>query len=409
MVIFMNTLQTPSTSSPIFDTVLALLRSSLWGEARFPFHAPADTDWEAVYKELQMQTVQHLPVDILVREDPQRKGLYTVNAARNMMHWYRIMQVQQELCQQLQNAGIPCAIVKGASAACNYPKPSSRVMGDIDLLVAPEHFDRACQILSSDAKYVGENHRHKEYRKNGVLFELHHAFSTLRDNCKNAQLDSQLFYSVPYAKKFVIDSYAFSRLPTVEDGLSLLLHIDIHLESGLGLRQIIDWMMFVDKNMSDALWYAQFEPTFNQIERKKLAVTVTRMCQLYLGLRNDISWCLDADEQLCEELMDYILRQGNFGRKTQKGLNRTISVIHSSKNLFSFFKILQKRGQQNWKALEKFPFLIHFAWLYQIFRYLYYGLRAERPIELLKNALRTVDAKSSLMEKLGVSRMSLEG
>lgn len=405
----MNNVSVPHTSSPVFDTVLSLLRSAIWGESRFPFHAPEDTDWEAVYKELKMQTVQHLPVDILAREDPQKKQLYTANTVRNMMFWYKIMQVQQDLCQQLQAAGIPCAVVKGAAAACYYPQPSKRVMGDIDLLVHPEDFDRACQVLSEGAEYIGENHRHKEYRKNGIIFEIHHAFATLRNANKNSVLDTYLFSAITAAEEAAIDSYSFRKLSSAPNGLSLLLHIDVHLESGLGLRQIIDWMMFVDREMTDELWYNNIEPMLNQLERKKLAVTITRMCQIYLGLRDEIAWCKDADEQLCRKLMEYILTQGNFGRKSHKRLNRMISVIDASKNGISFFKILQQRGCLNWKATIRYPFLKKFAWLYQIIRYLYFGLRTEHPIQLLRKASSNLDSKTSLMEALGASRMSLEG
>ena len=64
----------PHTSSPVFDTVLSLLRSALWGES---FQASPDTDWNAVNKELKQQAVMHLPVDILCKENPaQKNNLY---------------------------------------------------------------------------------------------------------------------------------------------------------------------------------------------------------------------------------------------------------------------------------------------------------------------------------------------
>lgn len=405
----MNNFHVYHTSSPIFDTVLALLRSAIWGETRFPFRADKDTDWEAVYRELRMQTVHHLPVDLLAREDPERKSIYTQCTGLNIIHWYKVMQLQQDLCHQLYSAGIPCAVVKGAAAACYYPQPANRVMGDIDLLVDPEQFDRACQIVSADAQYFGENYRHKEYIKNGITIELHRAFGTLRKAEKNQHLDRRLFSAISAAKSVATDNFTFFSLPTVENGLVLLLHIDVHMENGLGLRQIIDWMMFVENVLTEDLWHSEFEPFLNQLERKTLAVTVTRMCQMYLGLRSDISWCSDADEQLCTDLMEYIFLQGNFGNKTQKGLNRTIGVLQASKNKLAFLKILQNRGCQNWKAITRYPFLKPLAWLYQLIRYLYYGLRSENTLGLLRNAHSSMDSKTRLMKNLGVSNMSDEG
>ena len=401
----MNIFQSSPTSSPVYDTVLALLRSSLWGEARFPFHAPENTDWDAVYRELRQQTVQNLPVDLLCRENPAQTAVYTKNAVQNMRHWLKIMQVQQSLCQQLQSAGIPCVVLKGAAVACDYPEPTNRVMGDIDLLVAPKDFDRARQILAAAAEYHRDTRRHTKFTKNTIAIELHRVFGEMRNPEKNTILDQRLFSAIASSESVSIDHYSFPKLPAVEHGLSLLFHIDVHLEVGLGLRQILDWMLYVDKVMTDTLWYTEFEPFVNQLERRKLAITVTRMCQIYLGLREDITWCLDADEALCKELMEYIFLQGNFGKKTQKGLNRAVSIIQSSKNITSFFQIMQHQGCRKWPALTHYPCLKPFAWLYQIIRYISLGFRMKHPLLLLKNALKTSHTSGNLMEELGVSRI----
>ena len=44
-----------------------------------------------------------------------------------------------------------------------------------------------------------------------------------------------------------------------------------------------------------------------------LAVVVTKVCQKYLGLRTDnITWCRNADEDLCGDRMDFIMGRGSF-------------------------------------------------------------------------------------------------
>lgn len=404
----MNHSQPPSVGTPVFDTVLALLRSAIWGESLFPFQPSAETDWEAVYNELCQQTVQHLPAEILVREDLRRKAMYTNHAARNVLCWLKIMQLQHSLCAQLHAAGIPCAVLKGSSAARYYPQPSYRVMGDIDLLVMPSQFDGACQLLLTQGEYLGESWRHQEYRINGIIVELHRTAGPLRNAEKIALLGNRLFSAIPSAETIAIEGYSFYSLPPVENGLSLLSHIDQHLEIGLGLRQIIDWMLFVDRELDDALWYGEFQPFLNRLGRTKLAVTVTRMCQIYLGLRKDITWCSDADDRLCTKLMAHIFHQGNFGRKNQAGLNRAVGVVRASKNKGAFLKIMQQHGCQNWKAVKRYPFLKPFAWLYQIVWYISRGLRADKPLQLLRNAVRKANTQTNLMEELEAYRMDDE-
>lgn len=405
----MNESQQLQTDSAVYNQVLSLLRSSLWGENRFPYHTPEDADWDAIYKEMQHQTVQYLAADLLARENPAKSQQYVTCTAKNMMRWYKIMQEQQNICRLLESSGIACAVVKGAAAACCYPQPSCRVMGDIDLLVNPIDFDRTCQIISQGADYLGENYRHKEYRRNDVTVEIHRAFGTFRDPRKNELLDKRIFGAISFAQTVTTENYSFFSLPTTENGLVLLTHIDVHLENGLGLRQIIDWMMFVDKELSDEYWNTEFAPFVRQLGRETLAITVTRMCQMYLGLRTNITWCSGADESLCYELMEYIFYQGNFGRKNQSGFNRAASVISASGNLFSFFRILQHRGCLNWKALSRYPYLKPFAWLYQLIRYILHGLRAEHPILFLRNAINRSKSQANFLEALGVSRMAEEG
>ena len=56
------------------------------------------------------------------------------------------------------------------------------------------------------------------------------------------------------------------------------------MEEGLGLRQILDWALYVDKALDDDAWEHTFAPAVRRLGLERLAITVTRMCQLYLGL-----------------------------------------------------------------------------------------------------------------------------
>lgn len=59
-------------------------------------------------------------------------------------------------------------------------------------------------------------------------------------------------------------------LPPLENGLVLLAHVNQHLGSGLGLRQILDWQMFVDAHLTDELWERGFQHAAQQIGMEKL-------------------------------------------------------------------------------------------------------------------------------------------
>lgn len=398
-------MKNPKTEHPETEAMFALLKTSLWGESRFPLPDLYGTDWNAVYSELRHHAIHNLTVDLLVKTDPEHSQLYLQSAFRGLSHWYKLMQEQQTACTLLLEAGIPCAVLKGAAAGYAYPKNAHRSMGDIDLIVKPQDFDRAYDLLIRDGECIGENYRHKEMRRNGIVIELHRAFSTANDPEKRTLLDNWLFDAIDEANIVELEGYTFPMLPRHIHGLVLLEHINVHMESGLGLRQIIDWMLFVDRELTDDVWNEEFAPRVQQLGLERLAVTVTRMCQLYLGLRDDLTWCQTAEESLCRDLMAHILKQGNFGRKQPKGYNKTISVLNTAKKGPALFRTLQHYGCINWAAAKKYPFLRPFAWLYQICRYLRKGFRLKHPIRHLRDALKNEHSQDVLFDRLGVTRM----
>ena len=393
-------------TTEVKNALLQLLRSSLWGQERFPFNPAPDTDWQAVYTELCHQTVQHLPVDLLVAADPAHAMEYIQNAARNIQKWHYLMTQQQSICQMLSDAGIPCAVLKGAASASFYPQPDHRCMGDIDLIVRPEDYDRALALFQSPWKVMEESHRHADLHKKNLTLELHRKFSAFRSEELCKILDDMILGGIDQGETCAIERYTFPALPKKATGLVFLTHINSHMERGLGLRQMIDWMMYVDRELDDQFWQAEFQQAARQLGLEKLALTVTRMCQIYLGLREDITWCREADEALCAQLLEHTFRQGNFGRKLPSDINMAVSVFSTAKNIPQFFRALQRRGMITWPAAQKHPILHPFAWLYQIFRYIRLGFQKSNPIRYALQALRSEKTQGPLLEQLEVSRMN---
>ena len=167
------------------------------------------------------------------------------------------------------------------------------------------------------------------------------------------------------------------------NGLVLLEHISQHLEHGLGLRQIIDWMMFIEKCLPDEKW-PEFEPMAENIGLKNLAIIAARMCEIYLGLP-ERQWCADADKALCGHLMNYVLDSGNFGKKWNGAEKTGENVFASATTPMATVRLLQERGVVNWPAVQKYRFLRPFAWIYQAFRYVSRGFSRENASKKLNN------------------------
>ena len=143
-----------------------------------------------------------------------------------------------------------------------------------------------------------------------------------------------------------------------------------HLKSsGIGIRQIIDWIMFVRKELDDSSWEKHFRHMAVEAGLEKLAITVTFMCKKWLGLPDEISWCNDADEEVADQLLYRILFDGNFGNERYKG-----EIIKNSFRREGTYKYLQRVGIKNLPLAQKYVFLRPIAWLYQFFRFSINGL-----------------------------------
>ena len=327
-----------------------------------------ECDWQSLFQEMQAQAITALPYHFLQAHPLSDQALYKqwmVVCERRKARWLQIMFAQSELIRLLEKHGIPSVILKGMSAAMAYPDPMLRTCGDIDIMVKRKDFQEASKLLQENG-YELESHNdamhHYGFKKDGISFELHKRLAIVQE--RDEALLSLFEDGIDRKQKQSIEGFSFYSLPMDLNGLVLLFHINQHLRSGLGLRQIIDWMMYVDRNRN----LEQLMPLLEQTGQKKLALTVTLMCQKYLGLSKawadsiQDSYWIESDLP-CDELMDYILEKGNFGKKS--GVEgKTASVFLIESNPLRFFKRLQVGGKARWKAAKKHKMLRPFAWIY---------------------------------------------
>lgn len=374
------------------QVLLQAIQKSLWNT---DIDFPADTDWNAVLKEAEDQAVLGLVIDTAPKDVrnqwKSRAGAVTAN-------FVRILHYQQQLCELFKANDIPLVILKGTAAAVYYPNPAQRSMGDIDYLVPLEYFDQAKELLVKNGYAIEDDPRaprHMHVHKDGISFEQHRFFSSEGIDVERFILDGM--NHIEMAK---IYSTSFPMLPKLANGLVLLGHMVQHLKSGLGLRQVIDWMLYVQSKLTDDFWHQTFEAAAKEAGLEKVAVTVAQMCKKYLGLPTEIHWCEGTESELCSELMDSLLSSGNFDRKRGKGssVEGVVSIIRRK----GLFKSLQTSGEYNWKAYHKHKWLKPFAWAYQIGRYAKKGLQAKRSGTQLKEDIARGRRRTELLQKLNI-------
>ena len=361
-------------------------------------------EYKDIFIELQNQTVLELSTSTLSKFSNIPEELLSQWKKSIIAHFYHYTQyinIQKHIEKIFNDNEIPFVFIKGTSAACYYPHPEFRTMGDIDIITKREDINKACSVLEnmgfSRLQLSNDFGRTIKFVKNNFEVEIHKYYASLNDPEKAEYLDNLILENIN------IES---SKLPDKINGLVLLEHISDHLEHGLGLRQIIDWMMYVRNCLDDNKWGSWFCLQAERIGLKKLAIVVTKMCQIYLGLEETIQWCQSADVNACEELISYIMASGNFGIKEAANVQKreTIEAMANNHGLFQMLHLLQKYGENNWELLKKYRFLKPFAWIYQIGRSIKKRISNHTNAGEIIAEYRESKARKALFDELGVKQ-----
>lgn len=388
------------------ETVLYILRNALSPTKKeaIESYLTSEDNWNSIFTELNQQAVSGLVTDCLdtlsIPEQLQKQLL--CSTMTQVAFYTRLLYEQDQLIQLFSGHSIPLSILKGCAVAIYYSNPSYRTMGDVDFLVPEERFEQAYQLMLDNGYILAADEDNVVYHytlaKNGITFEIHrwpagmtegdtYLYNLFQDGGKNAE-------------KVLLDDFLIPVLPSLQNGLVLMLHIVKHLRSGLGLRQIIDWMMYVDKQLGNEKW-EEYSSVYEKAGLSSLVVTVTKMCQIYLGLREDITWCQDADEKLCEELMEYVLMKGNFGHKENIDEVRVVNALARTSGIVGRLKDLQKNGCRNWETLKKYPILKPLAWAHELWRYAAYMVKNSEERKQLRENIRVSEKRKRMFAKLG--------
>lgn len=282
-----------------------------------------EIDWEQMMEEAKAQSVELLLFQVIsdikdrLPEEIYNK-MFTV-ARRRTASNMRVEFGQMELVGVLEQENYPYVILKGETAAANYPEPELRLLGDVDFLVPQEHTAAIAQKMQQ----LGYQHSwepgdyHQVLEKPGACLEMHMEIAGIPTGKYREPVKS--YMASIYEKSIRMDrGYGAFCAPAPEhQAMIFLLHMQHHVvEAGMGLRHIMDWACFVNRTASEDFWQARFLPLLKNIGLYHFAAIITKMASLYLGsLCPD--WAFYADEHLCGQMMEDVLSGGNFGRKDQ--------------------------------------------------------------------------------------------
>ena len=298
-----------------------------------------------------------------------------------------------------EEAGIDYMPLKGCVMKARYPKPELRIMGDADVLIRMEQYDRIVPImeklgfkskLGTDRELVWTSERlYLELHK--YLFSLNNPhFEYFGDGWKLAANQNGCRYEMRQEDEYIY----------------ILYHLMNHVcNGGIGCRHILDlWMHYRSMNEPDDTYISSV------LERLHLTL-------FHDTLRNmQAVWFENAEsDDLSDLLTEFFFENGSWGNidtraitavalKTEQGnLTNRNRLAYMRHLLFPNVVVLRAK----YPILQKAPWMLPIVWMYRPF----YKLLCER--KNLKRHIKglsavnkeDVDARRELFRMIGLGNI----
>lgn len=390
------------------QTLLGILSQALSG---IEYTIPADTDWAALYDESRAQAVMPIVFTAASRHctDEAVRQKWKAVTIRSMQK-NRQIQVCHSYVHKLMTAhNIPYTIIKGCASANDYPDPLLRAMGDVDFLVPKAYWEQATELLKQEGfTAYGENHDfHLAFQKQGFPseMEMHHdpfGFTKLR----LPGLQEIIPEAVEKSVEVTCGDITFRMPDPFCHGTVLLLHAYRHLlSSGIGVRHLCDWAMFIRDYDGDE-FVRIFKKRYEDLGIWKLTQIFSAAAHRYLGVPYQ-KWMAKPEREECEMLMLDILNGGNFGQGSGERMTQNRSLYVQGRELAEGSNSVQMIRSLNGAALQQYPRMMRFkllrpfGWIFVGVRYLFRVLTGKRQ-KVPKGTMKMVAMRRKLYQQLEV-------
>lgn len=289
------------------------------------------------------------------REDPVMKDLFQ-NYYTVMLQSERQMAKVDKIFQEFEKVGIDYLPFKGCVMKWLYPKPELRVMGDADILIRLEQYERIKPILDNlGFKMETESDCELIWKNRDLYLELHKCM------VQPTHRDYYDYFGDGWGRAVCLEGHCYGFSP--EDMyIYLFMHFTKHYRSGgIGCRHVVDLWMFRRANPSMDQEYIDREMKVLHLER--FHENCIRLLDVWFGGGQ-------ADE-VTEFISRRIFSGGAWGNVMDYQIFQELRKIkepgkirysRASYVMYLVFPPLrQMRGK--YPVLNQWPFLLPIAWV----------------------------------------------
>lgn len=386
--------------SPEQQAMVSLLAERIFGGAET---AVLTEQVDQILQESEYQSVFPYVYSLLEKRDPQACASWKLKYFQYISNNFNIINAHYVVHTMLQDAGIPYTIIKGCASSFYYPEPEYRAMGDVDLYVERQSMEQVRTVFAQHGCDVSgmEHPHHWSFDLNGVTVEVHWAPSGIPaedDGTIRSMFDDLIArrreISICEQNMFIPNPF--------HHGMIMLLHTANHLTAGgIGLRHLLDWLVFVNA-MPEPVFCELFQEKLKNVGLWQFARVLTAVGVQFFSCEYR-AFCEDVSFELAIGLLIDILDGGNFGVKDADRLNQskllrneTSRRVNNSSRFKNGLSFMNQRAQKLYPPCARCPLLLPIGWI-KVFRH---RNDAVRDGKQSKVHLRTTLRKSRERERL---------
>lgn len=341
--------------------IITLLKSAVTEQ---PLPLPEGFDLEAAYPLLKRHHMSTLIYDGAVRcgiprTQPVMQKLFQ-SYCRVLMISERQMEEVARVFAAFDENNIDYMPLKGCLMKERYPKPELRIMGDADVLIRMEQYDRIVPIMEKLGFHskVGTD-RELVWVSDDLYLELHKRLFSIDNRVLYGYMGDG--WKLACSKEHT--RYAMS---SEHEFIYMLTHVANHIcTGGIGCRHAADLWVFLRT-------HPDLDEAYVLQELSKL-----KLDRFYDNIRRMLSvWFEDAPEDAVSEMLtQFFMSAGSWGTSVSKALSivalntmdgatrRENRMKYIVKTVFPGVVVLRAK----YPVLQKAPWLLPLVWMYRPF------------------------------------------
>lgn len=366
-----------------------------------------NVDLEKLYEEARNQTVLAIAFDALPKDarilNPKIYDEWQTIAFSIMQQTINNNYSNANITELFDKNGIEQCTIKGYSSAYYYPNPCLRQMGDIDFIIDKDKDEISTHLLLDNGFICKEkNSYHSEFVKGKMIYEMH---IDIAETIDGKSCYSDMIEDIIRKSNVVNSSVGAIRIPSkFHHGVTMLVHMQRHMMtgSGIGLRHLVDWAVFVNSIDNDE-WIEIFEEKLKKVGLWKFAETISKTASIYIKLPEK-EWFSNADKELAAALICDILDGGNFGRKsTTRNMQKIVSANGDKSKMVRLLQGLNSWIYTKYPICSKYKILLPMFYVLHSFK-IFFKVVFKRSEYKFSEVFKKGEEQYNMYEKFGFYR-----